>query len=231
MARSKGFGLAIAGTALLLSLLAYAAKNLNLPRAQHASTYPAHDEHPDEHLTIAIDPYDDAEKASLFRTNWRANDYLPIRLIVSNDGDRPVSLSAMKIELITARRVKIQPAGDEDLYRRLARIKSRGDEPSRNPTPIPFPRKGPQVGVSKEAREEVEAAQFRALPVEPHTTQSGFLFFDVTGLKDPLGGASLYITGLLDRNGQQLMYFEIPLESYLKDASRGKSTGTPAPAP
>ena len=56
---------------------------------------------------------------------------------------------------------------------------------------------------------------FRAKAVEPHGTQAGFLFFDVEGIRNPLAGAKLYITGLRDGNGQELLYFEIPMEKYL----------------
>jgi hypothetical protein len=30
-----------------------------------------------------------------------------------------------------------------------------------------------------------------------------------------MAGAHLYVTGVLDSQGQELMYFEIPLEKYL----------------
>ena len=49
--------------------------------------------------------------------------------------------------------------------------------------------------------------------VAPHTTQSGFLFFDVENVKQPVAGAHLYLTGVLDGRGNELMYFEIPLTS------------------
>ena len=63
--------------------------------------------------------------------------------------------------------------------------------------------------------EEIQSAQFGARAVEPHTTQSGFLFFDVSGISTPLAGAHFYLTGVRDSNGDELMYFEITLENYL----------------
>jgi len=56
---------------------------------------------------------------------------------------------------------------------------------------------------------------FNAKAVEPHSTQSGFLFFDVSGLSAPLPGAHFYLTGVRDAKGTELMYFEIPFEKYL----------------
>ncbi|MGO9306452.1 MAG: hypothetical protein ACLP3R_22575, partial [Candidatus Korobacteraceae bacterium] len=59
--------------------------------------------------------------------------------------------------------------------------------------------------------EEIMAANFAAQAVEPHTTKSGFLFFDVSDVKQPLQGAHIYLTGVRDAGGSDLMYFEIPL--------------------
>jgi hypothetical protein len=78
--------------------------------------------------------------------------------------------------------------------------------------PIPLPRRGPKVGAGKAAEDEIEAAQFGAKAVEPNATRAGFLFFDVEGVRQPLEGARLYITGVRDDTGQELLYFEIPLD-------------------
>ena len=63
--------------------------------------------------------------------------------------------------------------------------------------------------------DEIDSAQFAARAVEPHTTQSGFLFFDVSGMTTPLAGAHIDVTGVTDAKGNELMYFEIPMEKYL----------------
>ncbi len=197
--------------------LALWAREFRMPRAANARTYPAHDEHANEHVTVAVDPYDRADKADIFKTKWREHGYLPVQLVVSNDGDQPIALTQMKVELITANHSKILPASDEDLYRRVGKINRRGDEPSRNPLPVPLPRRGPSVGVSKDTREEVEAAQFRAVAVEPHSTKAGFVFLDVQGIREPVAGAHVYVTGIRDATGQELMFFDIPLDKYLNN--------------
>jgi hypothetical protein len=200
---------------LLLGAMALAAKQFAPPKAFHANTYPARDEHANEKASVAVDPYDMPDKAEAFSVNYKEHGLLPVRLIISNDGEVPLTLTSMKIQLITVNRDKIPPATEDDIYRRLSKLKRRGDEPSRNPLPIPLPRGKSSAGVSKDAAEEIEAAQFRARAVEPHTTHAGFLFFDVSGISNPLAGAHLYVTGVRDGNGQELMYFEIPLEKYL----------------
>jgi hypothetical protein len=185
------------------------------PKAFHAKTYPAHEAHEMEKLSIAVDPYDMPDKAAVFVTPYRKEGILPVHLIFSNDGKQPVSLLDLKVELITVKRVKIQPATPDDLYRKLSRQTRRGDEPSRNPLPIPLPRKKLSSTVKKEYADEIERLSFLARAVEPNSTQAGFFFFDVEGVSNPLAGAYLYVSGLRNADGQELFYFEIPMEKYL----------------
>ena len=56
--------------------------------------------------------------------------------------------------------------------------------------------------------DEIEAAQFAARAVEPHTTQSGFVFFDTGDINSPLPGANIDVTGIRDAKGSELMFFE-----------------------
>jgi len=183
-----------------------------MPEAQPAKTYPAHDEHSKELVTVALDPYDMADKARIFSVNYHDLGFVPIFMVVTNDGDQPLELSAMKPELVTVNRNKLSPSGPEDIERRLSRPNASN---SRYPVPIPIPTKKVKGGLSKEARQEIENAVFAAKAVEPHATQSGFLFFDVSGITAPLAGAHFYLTGVRDAKGHEVMFFEIPLESYL----------------
>lgn len=209
---------------MLLGTLAIASKEYMAPKALPAKTYPARDEHPDEKVTIAADPYDMQDKAApVFTLPYKEKDYLPIYLVITNDGDQPITLNQMEFKLVTASRTKLQPATTDDLYRRFSRVKRRGDEPSRNPLPIPLPRR-PDTGLPKGGADEIQNAQFRAKAVEPHGTQAGFLFFDIEGVREPLAGAHLYVTGVRDSNGSELMFFDIPMEKYLtyRPATSGK---------
>ncbi len=209
---------------VLLASVALASKEYTAPKAFPAKTYPAHDEHPQENLTIAADPYDMPDKAApVFVLPYQEKGYLPIYLVISNDGDQPVALTGVDFSLVTANRTKVRPANTDDLYRRFSRVKHRGDEPSRNPLPIPLPRKS-DAGLPKGGAEEIQNAPFKAKAVEPHSAQAGFLFFDVSGINQPLAGAHLYVTGVRDSNGSELMFFDIPLEKYLtyKPGGAGK---------
>jgi hypothetical protein len=194
-----------------------AGKEFTMPSARPAGSYPAHDEHSLEKVTVAVDPYDLGDKAQIFSTDYRNYGYLPVLFIVTNDGDQPVSLSGMKAELITAKRAKLSPATNDDLMRRMSR-----PAPKTGPSPLPVPIPGKKVkgAVSGKTREEIERAQFGARAVEPHSTAAGFLFFDVSDIPSPaLAGANFYLTGVRDAGGKELMYFEVAMEKYLNAPS------------
>jgi hypothetical protein len=200
---------------ILAVILAFAAKDFVMPKVFPAKTYPAHDDHPLEKFSIAADPYDMPDKAAIFSENYNEKGYLPVFMVFTNDSDQPIALNGLKVELITRKRDKVPAATQEDLYRRFSRVKHRGDEPSRNPLPIPLPPKKPDVGVEKTKRDEIGTAMFSAKAVAPHESQAGFMFFDTSGISQPLAGARMYISGLSNNDGQELMYFEIPMEKYL----------------
>ncbi len=201
----------LALSALLFSPFALAAKNFVKPVARTAINYPAHDFHRDSNVAIAADPYDTPEKAKIFSVDFAAHGFLPIFFVVTNDGDQPVSIANMEIKLITGNHSKLTPISTDDLYRRLSNPQA-STRPS--PVPIPLPHKVKGT-ISKKEMEEIESSQFAAKAVEPHGTQSGFLFFDVEGVSSPLAGANIDITGVADAKGDELMYFEIPVDKYL----------------
>jgi hypothetical protein len=205
----RNFGSAIAVIALV-PLLGWAAKEFVMPQAQLAQTYPAHDQHANEGIAVAVDPYDLADKAKIFSVQYSEIGFLPLFVVVTNDGNQPVELAGMKAQLVTMSRAKLSPATQEDIARRLTRPTA-----NTNRYPIPFPTKKVKGGLSKQAVDEIQNAQFVAKAVEPHSSQSGFLFFDVTGISVPLAGAQFYLTGVRDAKGNELMYFEIPVEKYL----------------
>jgi len=212
----RDIGIICAAVLFISSVTGYAAKEFVRPVARPAATYPAHDAHPDEGVTVAVDPYDVPEKAQIFTTNYGEQGLLPVLVIISNDSDQPVSLTDMKAQFRTADRTKIPPSDADGIYRRLAHPK-RNDSPS---YPLPFPRKKAKGAVNQKTMDEIQAAMFSARAVEPHSTQSGFMFFDVSGISAPLAGANFYLTGVRNSKGNDLMYFEVQLEKYLTAPTR-----------
>jgi hypothetical protein len=211
---SRALGLAV-GFVFLAAVVCFASKQFAMPPVRDAQTYPAHDIHNDEKVTIAADPYDTNEKSVIFTQKYADAGYLPIFVVVTNNGDEPVSIQSLRVELVTGNRTKILPASLDDLYRRFSKVKRRGDEPRTNPLPYPFPKKGPQAGTDRHASDEFHAAMFQAQAVEPHSSQAGFFFFDVGDISQPLSGTHLYVNDVRDNNGQELMYFDIPMEKYV----------------
>ncbi len=195
---------------VLSATFCLAAKHFVVPVPQSAKTYPAHDEHPTEKVTLALDPYDMADKAGIFAVHYSDIGFMPIFVIITNDSDQPISLAGVTAQLVTVNRTKIPPATEEDISRRLA-----NPSISTAPNPLPWPKKKVKNGVSQDAQEEMQDSRFAARAVEPHNTQAGFMFFDVSGISAPLAGANFYLTGVRDAKGNELMYFEVPLEKYL----------------
>jgi hypothetical protein len=201
--------LAAVSLVFLSSIVCLAGKHFVMPAAQPAKTYPAHDEHPAEAVTVGLDPYDMADKASIFSVHYSDVGLMPIFVVITNDGNQPVSLTGMAAELITVNRTKIPAATQDDIYRRISRPTA-----TVSPNPLPWPKKA-KGSMSKDAIEEIQNAQFAAKAVEPHGTQAGFMFFDVSDISNPLNGARFFLTGVRDPKGNELMYFEVPLEKYL----------------
>src|SRR5579859_1510589 len=93
----------IIGCVLLLTTLLFSEKHFNPPAANHANTYPLHEAHNDEKVTIAADPVDAQKMSGVFKENYWNHGLFPVRLLISNDSDQTLMLQDLKIEYITAR--------------------------------------------------------------------------------------------------------------------------------
>ncbi len=198
----------IAVLVLLLTTLLFSEKRFNPPPAAHASTYALHEAHTDEKVTIAVDPCDTPEKKGVFKTDYMGYALYPVRLMISNDSDQTLMLDDLKVEYITAAKDKLPPATNDDIYRRL--VKPGKVDEGKPGMRLPFP-VGKKKPINKETEEEYQTAQFQKVPVTPHSTNSGYLFFDMVGMDNPGPGAHIYISGI--RAGtQELFYFDIPMD-------------------
>ena len=187
------------------------------PRVQPASSFAAVEVHDNEKVAIAVEPYDTKEKESIFRVDYLSHGMMPIRLIVTNDGDKPVSLRDARILFMTAAGDKIQAAEPEDVDRLMTRKELEG---KKIPLPggLPPIRTKPKASV-KDIQQDFDQFEYQALVVEPHSTRAGFLWYDVSELDHPLRGAKLHLHKLRNSDGQELFYFEIPFEKYLNSKS------------
>jgi hypothetical protein len=183
------------------------------PPAKDATKYPAVDFHPKEQVAIAAEPFDTAEKCKIFQVDYLKYRFLPIRIIVTNTGDHPVSLKDARIFFISAEGDKVPAADPEDVERRVKPKDSRGHDIPVGP--IKLHTKGSASDDKIEA--DFDHFEYGALAVEPHATRAGFLFYDMAGLGDtPLRGGKLVLRELRNSNGDELFYFEIPFDKYLE---------------
>lgn len=190
------------------------ASSHKMPVPKDASTYPSYDAHPAEHVVIAAVPYDTKEMGKIFRVHYIENGFMPIYIVVTNNGDQPILLDQARIDFIDAAGDRIPAAQPEDVERRMTHITGPGKI---IPLPEPLP---PMHTKPKSPDKKIEADfnqfEYSAITVPPHSTRAGFLFYDMEGLGNaPLKGASLVLRDLRTASGQELFYFQIPLDKYL----------------
>jgi hypothetical protein len=186
------------------------------PPVTPATSFAAVEVHSNEHLAIAVEPYDTKEKESIFHVDYTKYGVMPVRLIITNLGDAPVSLRDARILFETASGERVQAAEPDDVERLM--------NPRQRPSTLPMP--GPIPGVhlkpknkNKDVEDDFSTFEYQALVVEPHTTRAGFLFYVLSGLNHPLPGAHMYVSDVKNVDGNELFYFEIPFDKYLNGKS------------
>jgi hypothetical protein len=157
-------------------------------------------------VTIAADPYVSGEKVQTAFGKLNPYEYgiLPVLVVVQNDGNQSIRLDRIQAVYTGPQGAKVEatPAGEVRYLRGPDRPK--------------IVQGGPP-GIGKIGRDkknplnawEIEGRAFSAKMLPAGQTASGFFYFQ-TGLQR---GATLYLSGLADAaSGQELFYFEIPLE-------------------
>jgi hypothetical protein len=187
------------------------------PPVQPATAFAAVEVHENEKVAIAAEPYDTRQKESIFRVDYLGHGVMPVRLIVTNNGDKPISLRDARILFQTKSGQRIQAAEPEDIERLMTRKEREGGRIPM-PGPIPTIKMKPKAS-NKDVEEDFNTFEYGALVVEAHTTRAGFLFYDVSQLDDPLKGSKLHLHALRDAEGHELFYFEIPFDKYVQSKS------------
>ena len=201
------------------------------PPVLAASAYPAHDTHEKEHVTIAAEPFDTRQKGEFFRVDYSGHSILPVRLVIQNDSDTPLDLNQARIQFIAVDGTKLPAATPEELNRRLFRFK---DIKQRHipGTPINYT----PTPVDKKILDDDKDFSFAQTVIPPHTSASGFFFYDTKEIDDPpLKGAELYVKLIHAKEGAkdtELFGFSVPFDKYLaateKSAKDAATTNTPA---
>ena len=221
--------LLVVTTTCLLAVTSFAAdKPRKAPPAKPANQYAAFDAHPKEQVTIAADPCNDPRDCPFFRLPYVQHGFLPIRVIITNDGDTALSLDDVRIQFISANNDKIPAALLDDLNRRLFSMRdAKGTKIPLIPLTIHHP------PVDKKITEDDTDFGFQGTVVNAHSTLAGYLFYDIKELDDPaLKGAELYIKMIHTLDGKkQLFDFNIPFDKWLAAQSGSKPSEKPAYAP
>ena len=181
------------------------------PKAGAASEYADVDTHPQERVSIAADPFDTEDSTRFFRIDYLKYGLLPVRIIITNTGDRPILLDDVRIQFISATNDRIPAATPDEIDRRMNNVSNPMDKYH---FPIPLP-KGKTH--NQKIDQDMNDFGFSTLTVEPHTTQAGFLFYDVSGLETPvLRGAEIYVKMVHDADGKDLFAFTISFDKLPK---------------
>ena len=210
-------GLLLLGLFVVCLVLPARASDHTPPPVQPATSFADVEVHSDEKVAIAAEPYDTKEKEALFRVDYLSHGVMPVRLVVTNNGDKPISLRDARILFQTVSGDRIQAAEPEDVERLMTRKEREG---GKIPLPGPLPNiKLKPKASNQEIEQDFDNFEYQALVVEPHTTRAGFLFYDVSELAHPLRGAKLHLHELRNSDGDELFFFEIPFDKYLKSKS------------
>ena len=134
------------------------------PPIQPATEFAAVEVHEKEKVAIAADPYDTKQKESIFRVDYLGHGVMPIRLIITNNGDRPISLRDARILFQTRSGDRIQAAEPEDIERLMTRKEREGGRIPM-PGPIPAIKLKPKAS-NKDIEEDFNQFEYGALVVE-----------------------------------------------------------------
>lgn len=192
------------------------------PPVNPASQYPAFDAHPEEKVSIAIDPCTESKDCDFFRLPYIRHSMIPVRIIVTNDSDSALDLNDVRMQFITADHEKFPAANLEDINRRL--FSTQQAKGTKVPL-IPFPIH--HAPIDKKITQDDDDFGFKSTTVAPHTTLAGYLFYDVKDLQDdintsPLKGAEIYIKMIRLKGGKELFAFSIPFDKWLSATAKPK---------
>ena len=186
------------------------------PPVKPAKEYVLHEEHANEHVTVAADPCTDKNDCKFFRLPYVSHGFVPVRVIITNDRDDQLDLEEVRIQFIPAEGEKEAAATDEDLNRRLFSGKSAAG------TKLPIiPITIHHQPVDQQILNDDTDFGFASLSVPPHSTRAGYVFYDTRGIDDPvLKHAELYVKQMryIDAKGarKELFAFSLPFDKWLE---------------
>jgi hypothetical protein len=160
-----------------------------------------------EGVTVAAVPYNTEELAHTAFGKLDPNKYgiLPVLIIIQNDTDKVLNLSAMQTRYQRADDRQIEATAAQELPYTLQK------RPKEVPVGIqsPLPRlPGSKKNKNPLAAWEIEGRAFTARMLPAHEAVNGFVYFETVHLE----GSRLVLSGLREAaTGKELFFFEVPL--------------------
>ena len=126
---------------------------------------------------------------------------VPVLVVIENQREKSLDLEDIQVSLVAADGRHVDAMNPDDIQFMGGKKK----RPSATPYPrLPLPKKGNPL-----ASPEVTERAFSAKMLPPKDSTNGFFFFEAR----PEPGDKLYVSGIKDaRSGQEIMYFEFPLD-------------------
>jgi hypothetical protein len=197
--------------ALAIAIPLHADKPRKPKPTLQAAEYPLHETH--DKITVAAEPGDVKDTEPATRLDYAHHGFMPIRVIVTNDSDAALTLDDARIKFIGAGNVTVQAATDDDLQRRLFSRKYTADSHIPLPAPLPsIPIHHAQI--DKQILADDTDFGFPTTTVAPHTTVSGYLYYDTRDLDEPvLDKATLEVREVrIKSTNKEIDSFEIALK-------------------
>ncbi len=182
------------------------------PPALPAERYALHDTH--DGISVAAEPGDTDETRPHTRLDYFHHGFMPLRVVVTNNTEKPLSLDDTRILFIAADNYTRNAATDDELQRRMFSKKS--VDGTRIPLPAPIPSITiHHPPVDKQILEDDNDFGFPTTTVAPGSTVSGYLFYDTRDIDEPvLDHATLELRKVRWANGgkEELGAFQVPLK-------------------
>jgi len=159
-----------------------------------------------EKVIVGAKSFDDAELVeSAFgkKIDFPKYGVVPILVVIENKRERALDLSSLEASLVAADGRHANAVQAED----LPFLGTTGKHPSQVGvhSPIPLPKKKNPLNAP-----EIGTRAFAAKMLPPGESANGFFYFEAR----PEAGDKLYLNGMRDaRSGQELLYFEFPLQN------------------
>ena len=159
-------------------------------------------------VTVAASAFetDDQTRPVFGKVNPYKYGVLPVLVILENKSDHAIRADGIQVRYLGPDRSEIVNTPAPEL---------RFLQGAKPPKPVASPLPSGIPGIGRKVKQplaewEIEGRAFAARMIPPGESASGFFYFQ-TGHRS---GSKLYVAGLRDaRSGQELFYFELPLEN------------------